>query len=301
MTMPAMARALLASLLLMLAACASAPPTAPAPTPASEIVPLNHLPALKGDYLRFESKETERPYHIYVRLPEGYDPAGSKRYPVVYLLDGDSLFPLLAPTHLFLTYDEKLPEAVIVGIAYGGFEPAINKRNVDFSGPAPDAKPGENGAPRFRRFLEQELLPMIEARYRIDATRRVLLGQSRSGYFALWTAMEAPDLFWGVIASNPSTTPGRARFFDPPALHERSDLRVAVVIGEREPEFRQAFVSEWTQAWQARSDAPWRVKRLPIANGTHAASIGEGYRQAMLWLFDAEVEAAKHAAEAGAH
>ena len=43
------------------------------------------------------------------------------------------------------------------------------------------------------------------------------------------------------------------------------------------------------------------MKRLPIANGTHAASIGEGYRQAMLWLFDAEVEAAKHAAEAGGH
>ena len=75
------------------------------------------------------------------------------------------------------------------------------------------------------------------------------------------------------------------------APHARPDLRVAVVIGEREPALRQAFVDEWTDAWRARSDAPWRVKRLPIANGTHAASIGEGYRQAMLWLFDIDAAA----------
>lgn len=290
-----------ALLLFSLAGCATTQPAKPGLPASSDSVPLNHLPSLKGDYLRLESKEAGRAYHIYVRLPEGYDPANSQRYPVVYLLDGDSLFPMLAPQHLFLTYDEKLPEAVIVGIAYGSFDPAINKRNIDFTGPAPDAKPGEVGAPSFRRFLENELLPTIEARYRIDATRRVLLGQSRSGYFVLWSAMEAPDLFWGLIASNPSTTPGRARFFDPPALHRRSDLRVAVAIGEREPEFRQTFVREWTDTWQSHDDAPWVVKRFPIENGTHAASIGETYRQAMLWLFHDEVAAAKQAIEVSAH
>ena len=131
----------------------------------------------------------------------------------------------------------------------------------------------------------------MESRYRIDPSRRVLLGQSRGGYFVLWSAMQAPDLFWGRIASNPSTTPGRDGFFAAAAPHARPDLRVAVVIGGREPALRQAFVGEWTDVWRARSDAPWTVKRLPIANGTHAASIGESYRQAMLWLFDIDAAA----------
>ena len=292
--MQAMSRMILAAWLLLLAACVSAPGGAPeAPPAAAGTTPLDYLPALKGDYFKLESRSVGRPYHVYVRLPEGYDPAAAKRYPVVYLLDGDSLFPLLAPTHVFLTYDEKLPEAVIVGIAYGGFDPATNRRNIDFTAAAADGKPGEDGAPRFLRFLQDELLPTVESRYRIDPSRRVLLGQSRGGYFVLWSAMQAPDLFWGRIASNPSTTPGQGGFFAVAAPHARQDLRVAVVIGEREPALRQAFVDEWTDAWRARSDAPWTVKRLPIANGTHAASIGEGYRQAMLWLFDTDANAAR--------
>jgi predicted alpha/beta superfamily hydrolase len=57
----------------------------------------------------------------------------------VYVLDGDSLFPVLAAQHLFLNIDESLPEALIVGIAYGSFESALNKRGFDFSAPAADA------------------------------------------------------------------------------------------------------------------------------------------------------------------
>lgn len=294
-------RLLAAVFVLMLASCAASPARKDALPVASSIVPLNHLPSLKGDYLPLQSKEIGRTYHVYVRLPEGYDPSAAKRYPVVYLLDGDSLFPMLAPTHLFLTYDEKLPEAIVVGIAYGGFDPSVNKRDIDFIPPASDGKPGQDGAPKFHRFLENELLPDIEQRYRIDPARRVLVGQSRSGYFVLWSALHAPDVFWGRIASNPATTPGRGGFFADAAPQQRDDLHVAVAIGEREPVFRQTFVREWTEAWQSRDDAPWQVKRLSIANGTHAASIAENYRQGMLWLFDAEVQAAKRTKAASDH
>ena len=120
--------------------------------PAQEArVPLEHLPALRGDYFALRSQATGRDYHVYVRLPEGYDADPDRRWPVVYLLDGDSLFPLLAPTHLFLHYDEQLPEAIIVGLAYGGFDPAVNLRHVDFSAPGPDTPEGEGGAPAPKR------------------------------------------------------------------------------------------------------------------------------------------------------
>lgn len=68
-----------------------------------------------------------------MRYPDGYDTASATRYPVVVVLDGDGLFPLLAPTPLFLHDDEQRPEAIIVGIAYSGFDPVINKRHVDFT------------------------------------------------------------------------------------------------------------------------------------------------------------------------
>jgi len=277
-------------LCLLLSACASNIQTT-APTQATQTN--QHLTALQGDYFKIQSTHVGRDFHINVRLPLGYQASDAKTYPVVYVLDGDSLFPLLAPTHLFLNLDEKLPEAIIVGISYGSFDPTINKRDIDFNAPAADAKPGEDGAPRFLAFLKSELIPKIENQFRANAAKRVLVGQSRGGYFVLWSALEDPDLFWGRIASNPALAPGRARFFEAAASHNRKDLKLAIASGTRDTEFRQRNATEWGTTWSSRADAPWAVNLIKIEGGTHAATIGETYRRAMLWLFEAEIATAK--------
>ena len=83
---------------------------APGRTPPGDraMTPLDHLAALRGGYFPLVDADSGRTHHVYVRLPEGYEAEPGRRWPVVYLLDGDSLFPLLASTHLFLTYDEAL-------------------------------------------------------------------------------------------------------------------------------------------------------------------------------------------------
>ena len=264
----------------------AAPPVPAAPEGAGVQGPLAHLPALKGDYFPLTDRGSGRVHHIFVRYPEGYDAAAPTRYPVVYVLDGDSLFPLLAPTHLFLHYDEQLPEAIIVGIAYGGFDPAVNRRNTDFTAPGPDATPEQGGAPGFLAFLRDRLVPEVERRYVADPARRILLGQSRGGYFVLWSAREAPDLFWGRIASNPAQGPAREQLFAPASAHARQDLRVAVVSGTRDTAARRQIARAWASAWSAQPPAPWQVALIEIEGGTHAATIGEAYRRAMRWLFE---------------
>jgi predicted alpha/beta superfamily hydrolase len=169
---------------------------------ASETGPIVHLPAVAGDYFPLQSRAADRLYHVFIRYPESYAAEPERRWPVVYVLDGDSLFPLIAPTQLFLHYDEGLPEAIVVGVAYGSFDPAVNARGYDFSAPAPDARADQGGAPAFLRFLKTELIPQVEGHVRADPARRVLVGQSRSGYFALWSAYADPDLFW---AGSPAT------------------------------------------------------------------------------------------------
>ncbi|HET7817601.1 MAG TPA: alpha/beta hydrolase-fold protein, partial [Sphingomicrobium sp.] len=205
------------------------------PTP----VPLDFLPALKGDHFGVNSAATGHSYHIYVRLPDGYEADRARRYPVVYLLDGDSLFPYLAPHHLFLTSDDKLPEAIIVGIAYGSFAPPVNNRDRDF---------GE-GAEAFQRFLKSELIPLVEGRTRADPSRRILVGQSRSGGFVLYSAYTDPDLFWGRIASNPSFPAHRALLVSgAPAAAARRDLRLAVASGTNDRPAIRAGTLEWFAA-----------------------------------------------------
>ena len=129
-------------------------------------------------------------------------------------------------------------------------------------------------------------MPEVERRYAADPARRILLGQSRGGYFVLWSAREAPDLFWGRIASNPAQGPAREQLFAPASAHARQDLRVAVVSGTRDTAARRQIAREWASAWSAQPPAPWQVALIEIEGGTHAATIGEAYRRAMRWLFE---------------
>jgi len=265
-----MPRLVLAVLVVLCLGCA-APARVEAPSPA----------ALRGDYFAFESAALGRAMHIHVALPEHYA-ADARDYPAVYITDGDSLFPMLAPTHLFLTYDEPVPPAILIGIAYGSFDPnAGNLRHVDFTAPAPDAP----GADAFQRFLADELIPEIERRFRADPARRVLIGQSRGAGFVLYSALTAPDLFWGRIASNPAMRPSPSAFPSEAAPATRRDLRLFLASGERDREDLRLEARDWSAHWRAAATRPWAFNSVIIENGTHAASMGEAYRQGMIWLF----------------
>lgn len=266
---------------ILLSACQAQLPTS---NNDNAVDSIKHIPALQGDYFKFESDVLERSLHIYVRLPQDYDD-NSSDYPIVYLLDGDSLFPILASNHLFLTYDDKLPEAIIVGIAYGSFDPAINKRGYDFTPNSPDAEEGHGGAANFHHFLQHDLIPDVESRFRADPTRRVLFGQSYGGTMVLYSAYTEPDLFWGRIASNPSFIPGRDLFFSDGEPANRTDLGLVVTSGSNDrPNLRQSAF-EWLDFVEAQKSLPWAVKVISIEGGTHAANSTDSYREGMNWLF----------------
>lgn len=234
--------------------------------------PLDHLPALTGDYFPLASTATGTTYHIYVRLPLDYAEQPKKRYPIVYLLDGDSAFPMLAPQHLFMTIDDGTPEAILVGIAYGGFGP-VNKRERDFG----------QGAPAFQRFLAEELRPAVERRVRADLDRRIIVGQSFGGTFVLWSALTRPDLFWGHVASNPSFRLHQQRLFAAPASTAPTGGRLALVSGTLNRPPGRAGALAWHERL-ASGPSPWTVRRFDIEGGTHAADLGRAYRLAVGWI-----------------
>ena len=256
---------ILMSALLGLQSCA-------ATAPGSRSAPLEHLPAISGDYFPMRSRETDSRYHIYIRYPQGYSDA--RRYPVVYLLDGDSLFPYLATHHLFLTIDDNLPEAIIVGIAYGSFDEAVNRRGPDF---------GE-GAAAFSAFLSRELIPAVERRVRADPERRILVGQSRAGGFVLYSAYSDPDLFWARFASNPTYSTHRQLVLGRPPGALRRDLRLAVASGTNDRPPIRSGTLEWFDA-HAQQPGPWLFSRIELEGGTHAADVPNAYRRAMRWIF----------------
>lgn len=240
--------------------------------------------AIAGPYFALDSKSVGRRFHIFVKLPDSYGKEPARRYTVSYILDGDSLFPMLAPEHLFLNYDEGLPEAIIVGIAYGGFTPDINKRDIDFRPMLEDGSVG--GAPKFLAMLESELLPRIDAAYRTDPERRTLFGQSRGGAFVLYAADQRPGLFHAFIASNPGREwNGHLHGFDRAPTSERSGGMLIVASGTRDRAYLREGAIEWGKRVTMRTDLPWHAELVDIPGGTHAASVTRAYRAGMLRAF----------------
>lgn len=130
-------------------------------------------------------------------------PAGSTaRFPVLYTLDGEVSFVHTVSAASMLSGQEEMPQAIVVAVRNVDRErdfipAATNPANV----PSDLATAG--GADRFLAFLEQELIPYINAHYPTQPYR-VLIGHSFGGLFAVHALTERPALFQGYVALEPS-------------------------------------------------------------------------------------------------
>ena len=88
---------------------------------------------IKGSEIRsLKSKDTGRDYDLYVHLPS--DLKSGKKYPVLFVLDGQWDFKLLDSVYGGLNYDKFVPEMIIVGITYSGENPNYDAlRAMDYT------------------------------------------------------------------------------------------------------------------------------------------------------------------------
>ena len=151
-----------------------------------------------------KSTSTGRTYDLYIHKPTDFDKNKDKKYPVLYLLDGQWDFKLLDSIVGGLVYDKWMPDIVVVGITYSGDHPDYEAlRAMDYT-PTPGNPKSSGDGPKFLNFLKTELIPFLEADYRGDPARRILGGHSLGGLFTLYAMFSDPSLFWGYLAGSPA-------------------------------------------------------------------------------------------------
>jgi predicted alpha/beta superfamily hydrolase len=183
------AKIVLASLALLLAA---APARAQAP-------PVYDAPA------RFNIKSAtlgeERT--ILVSLPAGYE-RNQRRYPVLYMTDGDAHILHTTGVVAFLARNNRMPEMIVVGITNTDRTRDLTPTHVAQAPDNPNARfPTSGGADKFLKFIETELIPRVEKDYRAQPFR-ALAGHSLGGLFAVHAMLTRPELFNAYIAVSPS-------------------------------------------------------------------------------------------------
>jgi len=149
----------------------------------------------------FPSVEAGRRYTIYTSIPDDYGIV-QKRYPVIYLLDGDLHFD--GVVNLLSEMSGGLSgEMILVGIGYGGEE---NRRKRDYTPTRMKGFPDSGGVNEFFSFLRGELIPYIDREYQTVASPegRCIAGHSLGGIAVFYGLMFNGDLFRNYIAISPS-------------------------------------------------------------------------------------------------
>lgn len=140
---------------------------------------------------------------ITVHLPESYGSTAALRYPVLYVLDGSSHAGHTAESARLLARIGAIPETIIIGIPSSGENRARDYTPPFMQAGGPDEKKLPGQADRFLRFLEVELIPHVERRYRTTG-ERMLAGNSRGGLFVVYSLLERPALFSSRFAYSPA-------------------------------------------------------------------------------------------------
>jgi hypothetical protein len=140
-----------------------------------------------------ESRFLEPARHVSVWLPPGYEAEPDRRWPVLYMHDGQNLFdPRIANTGT----DWGVDEAMVAGAEAGRFEPAIVVATWSTARRAQEYSPWHE-ADRFARFLTEEIMPRVNAEFRTltGPENTFVMGSSMGGLLSWYLVTEHPDIF----------------------------------------------------------------------------------------------------------
>lgn len=154
---------------------------------------------------------------VLVYLPPSYG-RNERRYPVIYMQDGQNLFDSdtsyagewgVDETMELLGHQEEL-EAIIVGIPNTGIH------RIDEYSPFRDRRLGGGRGNDYVRFIAESLKPEIDREFRTLPARRYtgIMGSSMGGLISLYAYFEFPSIFGFAGVMSPSLWFAGGAIFD---------------------------------------------------------------------------------------
>jgi hypothetical protein len=222
-------------------------------------------------------------YRLSVSLPAAYAGA-DRRFPVVYVLDGDWYFGLAASTARLLEAVQELPPVIVVAIGYGGSVADQRARRIREFTPEPIETLKDSGhAAEFLGVLQKQLLAAVESRYRTNG-ERALVGHSLGGLFAAHALVKAPGLFQRVAIGSPALWSS-----GPPIVTQLSALNAhprRLFLGLADGDARAIRDSHQSlKRWLATAPAGMQSAAEEFPGMTHQSVIGPLFARALPWMF----------------
>jgi len=159
---------------------------------------------------KFQSHYLDAERTLIVYVPPDYERDLSKRYPVLYMHDGQNLFD---PSTAFGGNEWRLDDTAEELIEQGAIEPLIivgiyktGEQRLHEYTPSADAKLGGGKADLYGKMIVQEVKPFIEKTYRTlpGAENTAMGGSSLGGLVTLHLGLRYSNVFGKLAVLSPS-------------------------------------------------------------------------------------------------
>lgn len=223
------------SLLVALCCLCNSALAAPASVPASYVLEHTEVRDIRAQALK-------RDYQLYVALPDSYQ-QGSKRYPVLFVVDANYGFPIVRNIAQRLNKHAGMEEVVVVGLSYANGDGGVYSRRRDYTpttprkhdyrSDMPGRQPAFGEAAAYGKFLSEEVFPFIASHYRVNMRRKVFIGHSYGSLLGLQFLLTAPRTFEHYILGSPSLWYDAGIMFEREQAYAASnkDLPASVFFG----------------------------------------------------------------------
>ena len=239
-----------------------------------------HLPQLK----------TTRKIWIY--LPPNYENS-KKKYPVIYMEDGQNLFDDATSFSGEWKVDETLDEfsknkkleAIVVGIDNGGSE-----RLNEYS-PWKNEKYGGGKGELFTEFLVKTLKPYIDKTYRTlpHSKNTAIIGSSMGGLISLYAGAKHPKVFGNLGIFSPAFwfAEKDLKKFMNENPNQLKKTRFYFLAGTTESETMISDINEIVEILKKKNIPEKNIKTKFDEDGTHSENYwAKELPAALKWLFE---------------
>ena len=238
-------------------------------------------------YENFRSKFLRNQRDIVVYVPPDYDQQPERRYPVLYMHDGQNLFDAATA---FNGQDWHVAQTADYAISAGLVEPLIvvglyntGKTRLREYTPTSVPRLGGGRADRYAKFLIEEVKPVVDRDYRTkqEASQTGIAGSSLGGLVSIYLGLKFSNVFSKIAALSPSVWWNQrviVRFAQAAPVEPRP--RIWLDIGTREgprivddvEKFRDVLLSK---GWQNDRDLHYeRVEGAEHNEAAWAARVG---------------------------
>lgn len=251
----------------------------------------------------FDMPQLGRKRRIWALLPPGYRNNPDKRYPVIYMQDGQNLFDNpqavygswnvdKALNRLFMSSNtsgihptsEALVSTIIIGIENGG------DHRISEYAPWIHPKYGGGEGKRYLSFLTDTLKPFVDDQLRTLKDREYtgVLGSSMGGLISLYAALSRPDVFGMAGVFSPSLWFSESVFsFAKAAKKDDLPVKILLMAGHRESE---TMVGDLLNLYEGLLEAGHSEEHLHYdlhSDGAHAEWFwAREFEHALGWLLE---------------